>query len=59
MEKRIYYKDLECYDSATPKQLQALNKIPYYDLERLSTDKIRAEFASYIYERGERSESLR
>ena len=52
MENRIYYKDLECYDRATPKQLQALNKKPYYDLEPLPTDKIRAEFASYIWERG-------
>lgn len=52
MENRIYYKDLECYDRATSKQLQALNKIPYYDLEQLPTDKIRAEFASYIWERG-------
>ena len=52
MENRIYYKDLECYDRATPKQLQTLNKKPYYDLEHLPTDKIRAEFASYIWERG-------
>ena len=52
MENRIYYKDLECYGYATPKQLQALNKIPYYDLEQLPSDKIRAEFAAYIKHRG-------
>lgn len=52
MENRIYYRDLECYGSATPKQLQALNKVPYYDLEQLPSDKIREEFASYIMHRG-------
>ena len=53
MEQRIYYKDLECYQRATEKQIRAMNKSsPYYDLELLPTEGLKREIASFIIDRG-------
>lgn len=52
MEDKLYYRELECYESANEAILQTIGKMDFYDLTLLSSQTMREEFRKYIYSRG-------
>lgn len=52
MNEKIFYQDLDCYESATEEQKNKLNKKHCFDLCLLPTEGLKKEFNAYIRYRG-------
>lgn len=52
MNERIYFYELKCYKKSTKEQKKIVNKENYYDLSRLPTETLKAEFNGFIRQRG-------
>ncbi len=51
-EKRIYYKELPCFENASEEYQKRKYKEPYFDLEWLPTEEMRQEMEGFIRMRG-------
>ncbi|MDD2960420.1 MAG: tyrosine-type recombinase/integrase [Lachnospiraceae bacterium] len=49
---RVYYKELQCWQTATQKQRQTDYKRDYFDLKRLPTDAMKQKMRTFLLERG-------
>ncbi|MEQ3170099.1 tyrosine-type recombinase/integrase [Dysosmobacter welbionis] len=58
MDDRVYYRELECYESADEDIIREIGRMDYYDLALLPAIPMREEFRRFIQQRG-REVSLR
>lgn len=52
MDDKLYYRELECYGSATEALLWEIGRKDYFDLSQLPTETMKYEFSQYIHMRG-------
>lgn len=59
MENKIYLWDLYDYANETEKNKNMISKNPYYDLDKIKSQKMREEIAAFVYYRSTQIGSLR
>lgn len=53
MDDKLYYRELECYSTASESAKKSVGKNGYFDLALLPSETIKKEFTQYIRKRGE------